>query len=65
MGSVAFGAAIIAICQMIRAMFEYYRRKIQSVAGDNKCVKCLLCYTGYLLWCLEKCIKFITKNAYI
>ena len=50
---------------MIRAMFEYYRRKIQSVAGDNKCVKCLLCYTGYLLWCLEKCIKFITKNAYI
>lgn len=21
--------------------------------------------TGYLLWCLEKCIKYITKNAYI
>jgi len=25
----------------------------------------MLCLTGYLLWCLEKCIKFITKNAYI
>jgi hypothetical protein len=59
MGSVAFGAAIIAICQLIRAIFEYYRKKIQS-ATQNKCVKCLLCYTSYLLWALEKCIKYIT-----
>ena len=64
MGSIAFGAAIIAICQLIRAIFEYYRRKIQSMT-KNACVKCLLCYTSYLLWALEKCIKFITKNAYI
>ena len=28
MGSIAFGAAIIAICQTIRVVFEYYRRKI-------------------------------------
>ena len=25
----------------------------------------MLCYTAYCLWLLEKCIKFITKNAYI
>ena len=65
LGSVAFGAALIAICQMIRTLFEYYRRKIQSMAGDSKIVKCLLCYTSYCLWLLEKCIKFITENAYI
>ena len=64
MGSVAFGAALIAICQLIRVLFEYYRRKIQSMT-KNACVRCLLCYTSYLLWLLEKCIKFITKNAYI
>ena len=64
MGSVAFGAALIAICQMIRFLFEYYRKKIQG-ANKNACVKFMLCYTGYLLWALEKCIKFITKNAYI
>ena len=28
-------------------------------------MKFLLCYTSYLLACLERCIKFITKNAYI
>ena len=30
MGSVAFGAALIAICQLLRFLFEYYRKKIQS-----------------------------------
>lgn len=64
MGSVAFGAALIAICQMLRFLFEYYRKKIQA-ANKNACVKFMLCYTGYLLWLLEKCVKFITKNAYI
>ena len=28
MGSVAFGSFLIAVCQMIRFVFEYYRRKI-------------------------------------
>lgn len=64
MGSIAFGAAIIAICQIIRVIFEYYRKKIQSMT-QNACVKCMLCYTSYLLYLLEKCIKFITANAYI
>lgn len=30
MGSVAFGAALIAICQIMRVLFEYYRKKIQA-----------------------------------
>ena len=64
MGSIAFGAFLIAVCQMLRFLFEYYRRKL-GVAKKNPVVKCLLCYTGYLLWLMEKCIKFITKNAYI
>ena len=64
MGSVAFGAFIIAVCQMLRFLFEYYRRKIQSLP-KNPVVTCLLCYTRYLLVMMEKCVKFITKNAYI
>ena len=64
MGSVAFGSFIIAVCQMIRFLFEYYRRKIQTLP-KNPVVTCLLCYTSYLLAVMEKCVKFITKNAYI
>jgi len=64
MGSIAFGAFCIAICQMIRFLFEYYRKKIQTVP-QTKLVKALICLTRYLLWMMEKCVKYMTKNAYI
>ena len=50
---------------MIRLMFEYYRRQILKASKNNPVVKCLLCCTSYLLSCLERCVKYITKNAYI
>ena len=28
-------------------------------------MKVLICLTGYLLYIMEKCVKFISKNAYI
>lgn len=46
-------------------MFEYYRKKAKKGAGDNKVLKAIFCMTSYCLMCLEKCVKFITKNAYI
>jgi len=65
LGSIAFGSFIIALVQFIRIIFEYYRQKIQAANKDNPIVKFMLCCTAYLLACLERCIKFITKNAYI
>lgn len=64
LGSVAFGSFIIAVCQMMRFLFEYYRKKI-GIAEKTKLVKALLCLTGYLLWLMDKCVKYISKNAYI
>lgn len=65
LGSIAFGSFIIAVVQFIRIIFEYYRQKIQAANKDNPVVKFLLCCTSYLLLCLERCVKFISKNAYI
>jgi len=64
-GSIAFGAFLIALVQFIRIIFEYYRRQIMKANKDNKVVKIVLCLTAYLLDCLERFIKFISKNAYI
>ena len=64
LGSVAFGSFLIAVCQMIRFLFEYYRKKL-GIAEKTPFVKALLCITSYLLYIMEKCVKFITKNAYI
>jgi len=63
--SVALGSLIIAICQMIRLIFDYYRKKMVGLENSNPWLKCLVCATGYCLWCLEKCVKYISKNAYI
>lgn len=64
LGTAALGSLIIAIVQLIRVIFEYIKRK---TAGEDKSAiqkffeKCMTC----CLWCLEKCLKFINKNAYI
>lgn len=66
LGSLAFGSLIIAIVQFIRFIFEYYRQfALKNKLKDNRVIKALLCVTSYLLYCLEKCVKFISKNAYI
>jgi hypothetical protein len=64
MGSIAFGSFMIAICNMLRFLFEYYRTKIQTMP-QTKFVKAMICMTRYLLWLMEKCVKYMTKNAYI
>lgn len=63
--SIAFGALIIAICQAIKLCFEYYRKKMGSLDKAIPWVKALTCMTGYCLWMLENCVKYMTKNAYI
>ena len=65
LGSIAFGSFIIALVEFIRLIFEYYRQKMEAANKDNKIIKILLCCTSYLLACLDRCVKFITKNAYI
>lgn len=65
LGSIALGAFLIALVQMIRILFEYYKKQIEKANKENPAIKAILCLTSYLLDCLERFIKFITKNAYI
>ncbi|XP_060079903.1 choline transporter-like protein 2, partial [Ylistrum balloti] len=62
-GSLAFGALILAIIQFIRIVLEYLDHKLKD--SENVVarffVKCLKC----CFWCLEKCVKFLNRNAYI
>lgn len=63
MGSVALGSFIIAAVQFARYMMLYLQK--QAEASKNKVMVIVFKILGYLLWCLEKCVKFITKNAFI
>jgi hypothetical protein len=64
-GSLALGSLIIAIVQVIRFCFEYLRNRLQNANPGNAALQCFLCTISYCLACLNRFIKFITKNAYI
>ena len=65
LGSVALGSMIIAVCQAIIAILMYVQNKAKHTEDPTGIIhyvlKCLVC----CMWCLEKCLKFINRNAYI
>ena len=81
LGTVAFGSLVIAIIRMIRTILEYVEKKLNKFNNDLTKYKveqstsdlsaqlfisrCLLCACKCCLWCLEKFMRFINRNAYI
>jgi len=67
LGTVAFGALIVAIIDSIRLTFDYIRLKMKEVtgAGTNASVGCCLKCMGCLIDCFERFIRFINRHAYI
>eukprot|EP00658_Telonema_sp_P-2_P068059 TRINITY_DN569_c0_g1_i14.p1 TRINITY_DN569_c0_g1~~TRINITY_DN569_c0_g1_i14.p1 ORF type:complete len:814 (-),score=155.91 TRINITY_DN569_c0_g1_i14:260-2701(-) len=69
LGTVAFGALVIAIIQMLRLTLEYIDRKRKELTGggDNppQPWKFIFCCCRCCLWCLEKCMKALNRIAYV
>mmetsp|Transcript_5602 Transcript_5602/g.10068 ORF Transcript_5602/g.10068 Transcript_5602/m.10068 type:complete len:648 (+) Transcript_5602:644-2587(+) len=63
LGTAAFGSLIIAIVKTIRAVLTYIQKK--AAKSKLRVVVVLLSVLKCLLWCVEKCLKFINKQAYI
>eukprot|EP00198_Chlamydomonas_reinhardtii_P000183 XP_001689518.1 predicted protein [Chlamydomonas reinhardtii] len=65
MGSICFGALIIAIIQFIRALLEYLDRKTKELQAQNKFAEWAMCIVKCCMKCLEWIVRFINRNAYI
>jgi choline transporter-like protein 2/4/5 len=65
MGSLCFGALIIAIIQMIRIILTYIDQNTKGLQDKNKFLKILMKVLQCCMWCLEKVAKFVSRNAYI
>mmetsp|Transcript_100923 Transcript_100923/g.190200 ORF Transcript_100923/g.190200 Transcript_100923/m.190200 type:complete len:211 (+) Transcript_100923:1-633(+) len=63
MGSLAYGSLILAVVQFIRYLLMYYQKQMEQM--KNKVAEVILKITVYLIWILENCLRFLTKNAYI
>lgn len=62
-GTAAFGALIVAIVKTIRVIIAYLQNK--AAKSKNRLAQAVLCCLQCCMWCVEKCIKFLNKNAYI
>lgn len=62
-GSLAFGALILTLVQIVRILLEYIDHKTRS--AQNVVARFFLCCLKCCFWCLEKFIKFLNRNAYI
>ncbi|DBA03635.1 TPA: hypothetical protein N0F65_006814 [Lagenidium giganteum] len=65
LGSLCFGSFIIAFVQLLRLIMEYIDHNTKQLQQSNKMVKVALMGIKCCLWCFEKCLKFLSKNAYI
>lgn len=65
LGSIALGSFIIAVIQFIRLLLEYVDKKTRQLQQQNKIAQALMWLVRCLLWCLEKIVAFINRNAYI
>jgi hypothetical protein len=62
-GSLALGSFILALVQFIRYFCKYLEKQAKS--QKNRVMVLVMKCLQYCLWCIEKCIKFLNKNAYI
>lgn len=62
-GSIAFGSLIIAVVQLLRVILAYIQKKLKGKSG--KIVDALLCMLQCCLWCFEKILRYINRQAYI
>ncbi|KAL4160308.1 hypothetical protein PRNP1_000878 [Phytophthora ramorum] len=65
LGSLCFGSFIIAVVQFLRIMLEYLDRNTKQIQQGNRIVRVALLAVKCCLWCFEKCVKFLSRNAYI
>jgi len=66
LGSLAFGTFILALVQFIRLVLTYMEQQMKKAGGkNNRCAKFVFGCSQCLLGCLERCIKFLNKNAFI
>lgn len=64
-GSLCFGSFIIAVVQFARLVLEYIDHQTKDMQESNTVVRVVMKAVKCCLWCFEKLLKFLSKNAYI
>ncbi|XP_072114299.1 choline transporter-like protein 1 [Mobula birostris] len=63
LGTVAKGSFIITLIKIPRMILVYIHSQLKG--KENACAKCMLKACMCCLWCLERCLLYLNRNAYI
>uniref|UniRef100_A0A1B6CV87 Choline transporter-like protein n=1 Tax=Clastoptera arizonana TaxID=38151 RepID=A0A1B6CV87_9HEMI len=64
LGSVAFGSLLIALIQFARVCLKAIKSQVKG-SESNEIQRCLFRSCQFCLYCLEKCLSYLSRNAYI
>lgn len=64
LGTVALGSFIVAVVQLLRALF-YYISVLSSRVDDERAWRCTACLAGCCLRYFACCLKLLSKNGFI
>lgn len=65
LGSVALGAAVLGAFSWLRAVLLYVQRQAVAPHSATPLSRYLVCCCGCCLWCLDHCLRYLTKFAYV
>jgi choline transporter-like protein 2/4/5 len=65
LGSIALGSLILAVIQFIRLILQYIDKRTRQLQDTSLVLKWCMCCVKCCMWCLEKIVKYINRNAYI
>lgn len=65
LGTIAFGSLLVAVVQFIRYITMYLDARTKKMQKENRVMKFIFMILHCCLRCLERCIKFITNNAFV
>ncbi|CAD5227378.1 unnamed protein product [Bursaphelenchus okinawaensis] len=63
MGTLALGSMILSFVKMLQVILDFVYSKLKNV--ENPVGKAIYRALTCLFWCLEKVLRFLSKNAYI
>ena len=64
MGSIAFGAFIIALIRFVKIIFYYLAKQAEKSSGENAGVKAAVACAKCLLECIEKICDYMNESAF-
>ena len=63
-GSLAFGSFIIAVVQFIRFILSLIQRQLKK-RKETLLIRIIVCLFQCCFWCLEKILRYVSRQAYI